>query len=50
MKSTYCSEIDSLGVVLFIGRNGCSYSNRKVQRNITILKVAELEKKLTKNI
>ena len=28
MKSTYCSEIDSLGVVLFIGRNGCSYSKR----------------------
>ena len=28
MKSTYCSEINSLGVVLFMGRNNCSYSNR----------------------
>jgi len=28
MKSTYCSEINSLGVVLFMGRNDCSYSNR----------------------
>ena len=28
MKSTYRSEINSLGVVLFIGRNDCSYSNR----------------------
>ena len=28
MKSTYCSEIDSLGIVLFMGRNGCSYSKR----------------------
>ena len=26
MKSTYCTEINSLGVVLFMGRNGCSYS------------------------
>lgn len=28
MKSTYCSEINSLGVVLYMGRNDCSYSNR----------------------
>ena len=28
MKSTYSSEINSLGVVLFMGRNNCSYSNR----------------------
>ena len=28
MKSTYCSKIDSLGVVLFMGKNDCSYSNR----------------------
>jgi len=28
MKSTYCSEINSLGVVLFMGRNDCFYSNR----------------------
>ena len=28
MKSTYSSKRDSLGVVLFIGRNACSYSNK----------------------
>ena len=28
MKSTYYSENDSLGVVLFMGRNDCSYSNK----------------------
>ena len=28
MKSTDCLEIKSLGVVLFMGRNDCSYSNR----------------------
>ena len=28
MRSTYCSEINSLGVVLFMGRNDCSYSDR----------------------
>ena len=28
MKSTYCSEAKSLGVVLFMGRINCSYSNR----------------------
>ena len=28
MKSYYSSEINSLGVVLFMGRDDCSYSNR----------------------
>ena len=28
MKSTYRPETDSLGVVLFMGRNGCPYSNK----------------------
>ena len=28
MKSTYCSEIDDLGVVLFMGRSGCFYSEK----------------------
>ena len=28
MKSNYYSEANSLGIVLFMGRNGCIYSNR----------------------
>lgn len=28
MNSTHCSETDSLGVVLFMGRSGCPYSKK----------------------